>query len=68
MTNRHREKVNIDENKIRPYSTKKTFAEASQGFDKFIINFFFKATPTKKTLKKYSKINKKQTPELYAIE
>ena len=64
---RQKEKVNIDENEIRSYNTK-TFAEASQDYNKFITNLFLKATPKKKTFKKYSKINKKQTPELYAIE
>ena len=48
--NRHKEKVNIDENEIRPYNTK-TFAEASQDYNKFVTNFFLRATPTKKLLK-----------------
>ena len=48
--NRHKEKVNIDENEIRPYNTK-TSAEASQEYNKFVTNFFLKATPTKKNLK-----------------
>ena len=48
--NRHREKVNIDENEIRPYNTK-TFAEGSEDNNKFVANFFLKATPTKKLLK-----------------
>ena len=48
--NRHKEKINIDENEIRPYNTK-TFAEASQDYNKFEANFFLKATPTKKLLK-----------------
>ena len=66
--NRHREKVNIDENEIRPYNTKK-FSEASQDYNKLITNFFLKATATKKLLKNTVKqTRKKQTPELYAIE
>ena len=48
--NRHKEKVNIDENEIRPYNTK-TSAEASQEYNKFVTNFFLKATRTKKNLK-----------------
>ena len=49
--NRHREKVNIDENEIRPYNTK-TFAETSQDYSKFVTNFFLKQHQQKKLLKR----------------
>ena len=60
--NRHREKVNIDENEIRPYNTK-TCAVASHNYNKFITNYFFlKATPTKKLWKSTVKYTRSKQP------